>query len=258
MTDFASVLKNIRTNDGFAFHAFLLENAKIDDALSLAQAFLCENKDETLCGCSVCGKLKNNSHPDVKVYDGAGEKGLSIDVIRQVSADLYVKPNESARKIYILLNVDLMTIQAANALLKSLEEPPVYGVFVLTTSSRFKLPDTVRSRCAFISLAQDTGTETDFSEVSLQAISCIEKRDELGLFTVLSTIKSRDEFTKIIYDLREIFAKNIRANNLNVSLNATTRLFDVLGEVEKYFKSNMQIRLLAATISTKILNELRS
>lgn len=257
MTDFSSVLNKIRGGNSAAFHAFLLENADFGDVLALARAFLCESFENS-CNCMVCNKIENNLHADVKVHDGADDKGLSVDVIRQISADLYVKPNESERKIYVLQNADFMTVQAANALLKSLEEPPCYGVFVLTASSRFKLPETIRSRCALISLPVKPGVEKQPSALAAEVIACIEKRDEFGLFATLSLIKNRDEIGRLVNELREIFAKNIRQNNLNIQINSTPALFDVLEKLEEYLKSNMQIRLLAAVTSTKIMNELRS
>jgi len=258
MTDFSSVLNKIRTSrsDFAAFHAFLLEGATLSNAVDLARAFLCKRDD---CGiCSVCNKISGNVHVDVKVYNGADDKGLNVDVIRQISEDLYIKPNESAHKIYVLQNADLMNIQAANALLKSLEEPPNYGVFVLTASSRFKLPETIRSRCALISLHGDSQAKNQAHPIATEIVNHIQNHDEFKLFAALSLIKNRDEMLAIINNLREIFAQNIRQNNLNISANITTALFGALETAEDYLKSNMQIRLLAAIISTQIFKELRS
>lgn len=105
------------------------------------------------CGlCSGCIKAEHGSHPDIYKIDGKVSGMLSIDNIRKMRSDVYVKPNEAPAKVYILSDCDKMLAPAQNALLKILEEPPGDVVFILTVSSANMLLQTVRSRARVFSL----------------------------------------------------------------------------------------------------------
>ena len=79
--------------------------------------------------------------------DDPEKKTVTVELIRQARADIYVRPNESEHKIYLFPRAQDMGLPGQNALLKVLEEPPVYGVFLLLTDNPDKLLPTVRSRC---------------------------------------------------------------------------------------------------------------
>ena len=118
----------------------------------LAAAILCKGEDKPCLTCSACRKVLSGAHPDFITVDDPEKKTVSVDLIRQARADIYIQPNEAERKIYLFPRAQDMGVSAQNALLKVLEEPPAYGVFMLLTDNPEKLLPTVRSRCTELNL----------------------------------------------------------------------------------------------------------
>jgi len=118
----------------------------------LAAALQCE-ADSAPCGhCLPCRKALAGSHPDIITIDDPEKKTVSVDLIRQLQADAYIRPNEGRHKVYLIPRAQDMTENAQNALLKLIEEPPAYAVFLLLAANAEKLLPTVRSRCAELRL----------------------------------------------------------------------------------------------------------
>ncbi len=118
-----------------------------------AKAILCDNKKELegffdACNeCHSCTQAESGSHPDIRIVTHEKEKSIGVDEIRyQVCEDVFIKPY-SDHKIYIIPDGELMTIQAQNALLKTLEEPPAYTVIIILTSNIDAFLPTIISRC---------------------------------------------------------------------------------------------------------------
>ena len=118
----------------------------------LAAAILCHRGSKPCLECGPCRKVMNNTHPDFITVDDPEKKAVPVDLIRQARADIYIQPNEADRKIYLFPRAQDMGIPSQNALLKVLEEPPSYGVFILLTDNPEKLLPTVRSRCTELAL----------------------------------------------------------------------------------------------------------
>ena len=138
-------------DSGRVAHSYLLcgpdGSGKHTLARSMAAAMQCTGRGELPCGvCTACRKVLSGQHPDVITVNDPEHKLIAVDVIRRMRADMFVRPNEGARKIYIL-DQD-MGEPSQNALLKILEEPPDYGVFLILTANAEKLLATIRSRCA--------------------------------------------------------------------------------------------------------------
>ena len=111
----------------------------------LAAAVMCPESDEPCLKCSVCRKVMADTHPDCITVEDKDHKRVAVKLVRDARADMYVMPNESSRKVYIFPQE--MGIEGQNALLKILEEPPEYGVFILLTDNPESILPTVRSRC---------------------------------------------------------------------------------------------------------------
>ena len=118
----------------------------------LAAALMCENGEKPCLQCEGCRKVMNGVHPDFITVDDPEKKTVPVDLIRKARADIYVQPNEGRHKIYLFPRAQDMGLPGQNALLKVLEEPPKYGVFMLLTDNPEKLLPTVRSRCTELSL----------------------------------------------------------------------------------------------------------
>jgi len=141
---------------GKSSHCYLLcgpeGSGKRTLANILAAALECEDTDAPCGRCGPCRKVRNNTHPDVIVIDDPEKKTVSVELIRQLQADAWVRPNEGRKKVYVLPRAQDMTDNAQNALLKLIEEPPGYAVFLLLTTNAEKLLPTVRSRSAELRL----------------------------------------------------------------------------------------------------------
>lgn len=118
----------------------------------LAAAMLCTGQEKPCFRCEACRKVMAHTHPDYVIVDDPEKKTVPVELIRQARADMYVRPNEGERKIYCFPRGQDMGIPGQNALLKVLEEPPAYGVFLILTDNPEKLLPTVRSRCVELPL----------------------------------------------------------------------------------------------------------
>lgn len=138
-------------------HALIIEGeegiGKKTLAKDIACALVCRGDDKPCGECSQCKKAIAAIHPDISEYIPAGTaNSFHVDTVRNIINDAYVQPNEADYKIYILANAHCMNQNAQNALLKILEEPPKYVVFILTTNSKSALLSTVLSRSVCVSL----------------------------------------------------------------------------------------------------------
>ncbi len=134
-------------------------------ASAFSAAMLCESpKDGAPClSCPSCRLFAGGNHPDfIPLMQPEDKKSIGIDQIRtQVIQEAYVRPFHSGHKVFLIEGTEL-TVEAQNALLKILEEPPVYAVFILLTTVPDKLLKTIRSRCLhlqFLPLSSDLCTQ---------------------------------------------------------------------------------------------------
>ena len=137
-------------------HALIIEGeegiGKKTLAKDIACALVCRGNDKPCGECSQCKKAIGAIHPDISEYIPAGTaNSFHVDTVRNIINDAYVQPNEADYKIY-MANAHCMNQNAQNALLKILEEPPKYVVFILTTNSKSALLSTVLSRSVCVSL----------------------------------------------------------------------------------------------------------
>ena len=142
-------LKNSISNKRVS-HAYVFEGpegiGKKTVASIFAAALTCKQQDGEPCNsCKSCIQNRSGNHPDVKWIETAG-KSIGIEDIRAMQSEVYIKPYSSDRKIFIINEADKMTVQAQNALLKILEEPPAYIVIILLAANSAMLLSTILSR----------------------------------------------------------------------------------------------------------------
>lgn len=118
----------------------------------LAAAALCRGEDRPCMRCPSCRKVMQGLHPDFITVDDPDKKTVSVELVRRAREDVFVLPNEAERKVYLFPRAHDMLPPAQNALLKLLEEPPEYAVFLLLTENPDALLPTVRSRCTMLSM----------------------------------------------------------------------------------------------------------
>ena len=118
-------------------------------ALEFAKVVNCEKSDEIndSCGkCPACLKIDRNNHPDIFAIEAEGQF-IRINAIREIQELMTFKPMEGKRRVFVIDNADKMNDQAANALLKTLEEPTPANILILVTAKPYTLPSTIISRC---------------------------------------------------------------------------------------------------------------
>lgn len=139
-------------------HAYILNGQRGSGKKMLAKLFAmtlqCESNKSDPCGeCRSCIQANNGNQPDIITVKHEKPASISVDDIRtQVNGDIMIKPYSSPYKVYIIPEADLLTVQAQNALLKTIEEPPEYAVILLLTENADSLLPTIRSRCVMLKL----------------------------------------------------------------------------------------------------------
>ena len=136
-------------------HFYLISGPKGSGKHTLAKllacALMCES-DHRPCGtCTACRKIMADTHPDFITVEDPEHKALPVRMVREARESMFIRPNEGNRKIYQF--PQQMGVEGQNALLKILEEPPSYGVFLILTDNPEQLLPTVRSRCTELALS---------------------------------------------------------------------------------------------------------
>ena len=135
-------------------HFYLLSGPEGSGKHTLARlltaAILCREADRPCGKCNSCRKVLDANHPDVITVDDPEHKTVAVRIVREAREDVFIRPNEADHKIYLFPQE--LGIEGQNTLLKILEEPPSYGVFILMTDNPDKLLPTVRSRCTELAL----------------------------------------------------------------------------------------------------------
>ena len=116
----------------------------------LSAAILCGGENPPCNSCTACRKVLADTHPDVITVTDPEHKNVAVKIVRQIRDDVFIRPNEAERKIYIFPQE--LGVEGQNTLLKILEEPPAYAVFLLLTDNPEKLLPTIRSRCTELAL----------------------------------------------------------------------------------------------------------
>ena len=154
---------------GSLCHAYLFSapehSGKTALALKLAQTLNCTGSEPPCGVCEPCRRISAGIHSDVQIIglavndEGKSKTEVTIEQIRAINHAASMPPYEGKSRVFIIDEADRMSTGAANALLKTLEEPPPNVVFVLTTSRENLVPETIRSRCVKLRLASAPRTE---------------------------------------------------------------------------------------------------
>ena len=212
-------------------------------ATTFAMTLQCEAGGTEPCQkCESCKKAIGKNHPDIIMVNHEKPGTITIDEIReQVIHDVAVKPYYSPHKIYIIPDADLMTPQAQNALLKTIEEPPEYAVIMLLTQNVDALLPTIQSRCVRLDLkvvddslvkkylmehlhvpdyqaeidasfaqgsigrAREAATSEEFSNMTQNALKLLKYANKMEVYELADEIKKLSEEKHNINDYLDIF-----------------------------------------------------
>lgn len=152
----ARLKENLRrsVDSGRLSHFYLISGPKGSGKRTLARllaaAAVCREEIKPCLSCAACRKAMTNNHPDIITVTDPDHKAVAVKIVRAYRDDVYIKPNEADKKVYIFPQ-ELGT-EGQNALLKILEEPPSYGVFLLLAENPQQILTTVRSRCTLLQM----------------------------------------------------------------------------------------------------------
>ena len=164
-------------------HAYLFTGPagsnKTQAAYALAAALICENGG--CAACEECRRIVRRKHPDVRYFAPEGAGGYLVEQVREIVADTALAPIQGDKKVYILDRVDLLGTAAANAFLKTLEEPPDDVELILLGRTRESVLPTIVSRCSVVPfrhipaseaaaiLSQRTGASPELAKIAIEA-----------------------------------------------------------------------------------------
>ena len=229
----------------------------------LSAAILCKDRDRPCLRCLSCRKVLGGNHPDLITVDDPDKKTVSVKTVREAREDTFIRPNEADHKIYVIPRAQDMRMEAQNALLKILEEPPQYGVFLLLTDNPDKMLPTIRSRCTeldlqplsrnlmmpvlrekfpeasgedleaaclrsggFLGQAQELLQSGDENEPQLQAFAeAFSTQDPMGLARLLVPLErwNRDQLGKFLRSCRELCEEALLSKAGQHSLSPLSR-----------------------------------
>lgn len=240
-------LKNA-ISTGKISHAYIINGERFSGKEFIARVFAmalqCEEGGEEPCQqCHSCRQALSGNQPDIIYLNHEKPNSIGVDDIRtQINGDIAIKPYSSPYKIYIIGEAEKMTVQAQNALLKTLEEPPAYAVILLLTTNVNSLLQTILSRCVILHMkpvsdelikkflmeqmqvpdykadvctafargnvgkAKHLASSEDFEKVKEEAISLLKYVHDMDVTEMIAAIKKITEYKLDVGDYLDILA----------------------------------------------------
>jgi len=187
-------------------------------ASTFAMALQCDRKEAEPClECRSCRQAENRNQPDIIRITHEKPNSIGVEDIRvQLNADIMIKPYSSPYKIYIIDEAEKLTVQAQNALLKTIEEPPAYAVIMLLTTNADEFLPTILSRC--VSLNLKTVEDADIKKYLMEELQIPDYQADL------CTAFAQGNMGKAI--------KLASAENFNQIKDETVQLLKYINEME--------------------------
>jgi len=196
-------------------HAYLItgeSHQKVDVARHIAAALNCAKEDGDACGvCSSCKRIFEDRHPDVRlIRPESKSRRIKIEEVRELERASFLKAGEGRCKVGIIVDADRLTIEAQDAFLKTLEEPPKNTLFLLVTSEAQQLKYTILSRCLRINLFQEECLEFSERQKKIQSV-LLGWKSTPGESTLFQTYRLADAFQMALQEARLEIEKRVEA-----------------------------------------------
>lgn len=254
--EISSIIKNAILSDRIS-HAYLFSGprgtGKTSTAKIIAKMINCSNLSEEGIPCDKCPSCLNfNSNTDIVEIDAASNNG--VDEIRELRDKVNLVPTYGKYKIYIIDEVHMLTTQAFNALLKTLEEPPKHVIFILATTEYYKIPVTVSSRCqkfqflkfsnedivnrlVYIAEKENININKD-ALVEVARLSDGGLRDAINMLDQLSSYKNDNINVEDVYKLSGVISYSDFADLvLSIYYNKVVDIVDFVESIDKNGKN---------------------
>ena len=254
-------------------HAIVLED-KYRKGIESELEYICRwavcRENERPCGkCIQCRKAESLSHPDIYKAQLSGKtEAVNVEEVRNICSDAYIRPNEAANKVYIIRNADRMQIQAQNALLKLIEEPPQNILFILCCERKDNLLPTILSRVTVYSLENSEKAEDGTDEVYAAAemiAAAIPQSKGYNLLLAAKDFKDREYAGRVIRNLKEIIADALKAKTAGTECSDAEKklcekvdainllnINDTLDTALKRLSSNINMNLFCTWLCSEI------
>ncbi|MBI4309561.1 MAG: DNA polymerase III subunit [Candidatus Omnitrophica bacterium] len=254
-------------------HAYLFvgpaETGKAPTALAVAQLVNCDAANAPCHDCVSCRKIASGNHPDVRMVGGDENEAIKIDDVRQVLGRVALRPFEARLKVFVLRDAQRMTTEAANALLKTLEEPAPNTLMILTTAVPEACLDTIKSRCHMVKffcsgdrLPQDKDRILDVflsrqdNEEFLKALSGDRQQTAQAMLVLLSWVrdvvlyKATADTRHVVYQGRLGDLKNMSQRNMD-DLRA---LKAQIVRVKSLADENLNVKMALSLVRERLWN----
>ncbi len=257
-------------------HAYIFAGprgtGKTTTARILAKALNCENRQGAEpCGkCYACKAIDEGTFMDIIELDAASNRG--IDEIRKLREAASFRPIEGKVKVYIIDEVHMLTKEAFNALLKTLEEPPEHVVFVLATTNLEKVPPTIISRCQvleFRNLSEDLIykrlkeiAEKEGINASDDALKFIAKRSMGGMRDALTMLEQTWKFAGSEISLKDVEEAlglvGIETVKRYIDALVSSDVNEIVNVIEEVYRSGKDLSVLVQETIDYLLEEISS
>lgn len=243
-----SLLDNlIKTNNVVHSYMFVGPDGigKFLFAKEFAKMILCQDTNKVCGQCSSCVKFDSDNHPDFMPLDSEDGKNIKIGQIRALQESISEKPIVSDKKVYIINNSDLMTVEAQNCLLKTLEEPPEYAIIILVLSNENKLLSTIKSRC----------TKVSFHKLTNEDLMQYSNQNNLEVNS--SLLSACDGSIAKLLNLQNNFDAYVQLDNI-INSFSNKDIIDIWNSADILYKSKDSINTLLEYFNTVFLEKLKS
>jgi len=193
-------------------HAVILTGSgePLAAARYIAAAMLCRGDGERPClRCAACRKVVEDIHPDVRIVQDEGRRELSVETVRQLRQDVYIRPNEGERKVYIFADCAQLNERDQNVLLKIVEEGPAYAAFLFCAGSTAEMLPTIRSRCVELKARSDD--EAALSDQALELCRAFAAGKVLPVVQLLVSWENRrmkrEQLEQVLQDAWRVSAE---------------------------------------------------
>ena len=246
-------------------HAYIIASQdtaiREETAQKLARTMVCDEGRDEPCGiCTQCRKALAGVHPDIIFIDrltddkGKRRREIYVDQIRNMSADVWVRPQQSEKKVYVIREANLLNQAAQNAALKILEEPPSYAVFILCVNGAEELLPTVVSRCVVIREAATAIRKENDDAVRL--IDTVVSGDVAALCKYCWKCETLDneKSMELVESCRTYLSEAIcRGDSSGVPRREAVRLLSVFDMAAEYLRMNVGAKHVWGYISVSAI-----